>query len=456
MEEIYTQWRSSLKVKQKKRTYGHFDVSLDLNDEKDFKHVTRVLKNIKAHEFLPLVKFIKKDIRYRRGKDGVSIRSQKERPIMYSSHLDAHIYGFYAYQWAKRYEDFLKKQNIADVAIAYRTVIGKIGDQRGKNNISFAQEVFDRVQNAGDCAVIIADISKFFDTLSHKILKERLTLILGDNRLSDDEYKIFRSLTAFRYVLNDSSKKKTHGTYAKFKTQIKNCLRRKKCSVAQAVYESGREGVIKENRTPKGIPQGSPLSGLLANIYMSTFDLEFTRSFPDMLYRRYSDDIAIVCPVLEAKSIFTALVDAIKKYALDIQSSKVFIATFKKSDDGFMTCAEVTDGAGKILNKNFVDYLGFTFDGRTVRVRGKTLQNAYKKADKRTKKFLRRQFIKNPRKLHDTANHLKVRRNNAYIKSAKQIMDHVGEGIGSQQRKFFKFIQKKKTIYKKRIDARTK
>lgn len=447
MEEIYTQWRISLKPKQKKRTYKHFDAPLDLDNEKDFGRVVSTLKNIRTHQFLPLVKFVKKDVRYRRDKNRIVKRTKKERPIMYASHLDAHIYGFYANQWAKRYEDFVKQKNIGDNAIAYRKIVGETDNQRGKNNIAFAQEVFEHIQDTGTCSVIIADISKFFDTLNHKILKEQVAMILG-NRLSDEEYKVLRSLTLFRYVLNDSRQKKKPSTYIKFISRIARKIKQDDCSLAQAVYESGRTGVIKDNRTTVGIPQGSPLSGLLANIYMSLFDAEFVKKFPNTLYRRYSDDIAIVCSVSETESVFPFLLEAIKLYALDINPSKAFVATFRKEGTGFVLCTEVKSGDGKVLGKKFIDYLGFEFDGRTVRVRGKTLKNTYRKADKKIRKFYARQTAKNPRKKHDVVKHFGIKNNGAYIKNARRVMETVGQGIGSQQRKLSSFIRRKKIVTK--------
>jgi hypothetical protein len=448
MEELYTQWRDSLKSEQRKRTYRHFDMPLDLDSKQDFKRTVGVLKSIGAHQFLPLVKFTKKDIRYRR-KNGVVQRSRKERPIMYASHLDAHIYSFFANQWMKLYEDFLRINNISDVVTAYRRIIkGRGDDGSGKNNISFAKEVFAYIQSMGECSVITADISKFFDTLNHRILREQIISILG-RRLSDDEYKVLRSLTSFRYIINDRKKKKGASAYARFSLQVKNYSRRNNCSLVQAVYESGRGGMIKENKSTIGIPQGSPLSGLLANIYMAAFDLEFTKNFPYALYRRYSDDIVIVCPTAKAEIIFLILAEAIEKYALRINPSKVSKAIFKKDSDGALVCSEVVNGNGEALGKNVIDYLGFEFDGKAICIRERTLKKSQRKADKKIKKFFSRQTENNPCKKLDVDSFVAKRKNNAYMKNAKMAMETIGLGISNQQRKFFAFIRKKKSGYRK-------
>lgn len=438
MTDIYKSWREQLKSRQKKRTYKHFDSVIDLDDEKDFIYVIDKLKNITNHQFLPLVKFVEKDIRYRKDENKKPKRTIKGRPIMYASHIDAFIYSFFSYKWSEKYENIVQQKNIDTNVLAYRS---KKDKQRGKNNINFAREVFEYIQNTDGCSVIIADISKFFDTLNHGILKKQLSEVLG-RKLDNEEYKVFRSLIKFRYVLNDSSKKKKHSTYAKFSSKLTKYLRRNKCSLAQAVYEVGREGIIKENNLPVGIPQGSPLSGLLANIYMSDFDSEFTKMFPTVLYRRYSDDIAIVCATPDAESIFSWMNEHIKKYLLKISSSKVFIAKFVK-ENGELKCSEVEDGDKKKLGRQFIDYLGFEFNGSSVRIRGKTLQKAYKKADKRIKKFQLRQTSKNPRKKHVDVKD-KKRNNNAYIKNANDIMTSIGDGISAQRSKLAGFIRKSK------------
>lgn len=445
MEDVFKEWRAQLKSKQKKRAYKHFDSIIDLNNEKDFGYVVDKLRHITKHQFLPLVKFIKKDVRYRRDKNNKPKRTRKERPIMYASHIDAHMYSFFAYQWAKNYEDFVEQKDIDANVLAYRS---KKDGQRGKNNINFACDVFKHIQNTGNCSVIIADISKFFDTLNHKVLKDRITVILG-RRLSDEEYKIFKSLTKFRYILNDSSKNKKHSAYAKFLSRLAKRLRRDDYSLAQAVYEIGRNGIIKENKLPIGIPQGSPMSGLLANMYMSEFDSEFIKLFPDILYRRYSDDIAVVCATPNVESVFSWMSTQVKKYALGINPAKVFIATFTETGGGKLICSDIRNGNGEKLGRKFIDYLGFEFDGHNVRIRGKTLQNAYRKADRKIKSFLLRQTSENPRNKHTTIKNVKEK-SNAYIKNASNVMAKIGYGIDSQKSKLSGFIRKIKAIKNKR------
>lgn len=447
--EDYLEWRASLKPKQRKRLYKHFDKVLDLDIVPDFNFVTNVLNNIKNHQFLPLVKFIKKEIRFKRGKSKQRVRSAKERPIMYASHLDAFIYSFYAHQWGKAYETFLQKEGIEDNVIAYRKKSHQKVKKPGKNNIYFAYEVFGYIQSLGNCTVVIADISKFFDKLNHKYLKQSLCQILETERLSDDEYKTLKSLMQFRFILNDSTKKKTHSSYAKFLNKVLKESKKKSSSLPEAIYELGRNGLIVENRTTWGIPQGSPLSGLLANIYMAKFDSKLVKKFPRILYRRYSDDVAIICETKDTQEVLEFLSEEIKVSHLDINPSKMTVSKFEKQSDGSVQCTEVKKGNGEILGKKFIDYLGFEFNGIVVRIRAKTLQNSYRKAHLKIKKFHNRQGDKNPRKKHSEKSFsLKPIRKGSYLKNAEKMMNIFGKGVSTQQSNLNKFIQRKMGTYK--------
>lgn len=125
-----------------------------------------------------------------------------------------HLYTVFMLSNGRRsIEDFTTREYWKQ-CYSYRK-IDEADEQHGKNNIVFAQELFEYIQSTSTCSVIIADISKFFNTLNHKFLKEKVATILGD-RLSDNEYKVFESLTSFRYVLNDSRQKKNLSTYEKF------------------------------------------------------------------------------------------------------------------------------------------------------------------------------------------------------------------------------------------------
>lgn len=442
MARFATQWRASLRPKQKKRTYQHFDKSLDLDNDQNFIFVKRTIDNLQAHQFLPFLKFIKNDVRYQKNETGIAHRSIKPRPIMYASHLDAHIYGFYSYIWSQAYEEFIAANGSAESIIAYR----KIADDgtRNKGNIQFAREVFQYIQQYGDCVAIVADISKFFDTLKHKTLKERLCVVLGVDELNANQYKVFRSLSAFRFVLKD---KVWNSAYARFVPRVLREMRKGK-SLPQAVFESGKK-LIRANKTQIGIPQGSPASGLLANIYLSAFDSVICNTFSNALYRRYSDDIVLVCPVDIADIALSTLKSEIEKYALDINAKKAFIVKFERQADGGVLCTDVRDGDKNPVRRRYIDYLGFQFDGHTVLLRNKTLQRSYKKVDKKIRKHQLRQTDGYKHKPHKTG---RKQKGGSYITTAASAMQTIGSKIASQKEKFEKFVRRTKRNTRKRSE----
>jgi len=76
--------------------------------------------------------------------------------------------------------------------------------------------------------------------------------------------------------------------------------------------------------TDIGIPQGSPMSAVLSNIYMIDFDkrlnqLAIQKGF---LYKRYCDDILIVCAQEVSIEVKQVAYEAIEECKLIIQPEK--------------------------------------------------------------------------------------------------------------------------------------
>lgn len=404
----YQEWKNQIKPDRKLRTYQHIDDSLNLDEEKIFQKVIRVIEDIKNHQFLPFIKRTETKIRFRKNKDGEARRSKKSRPIMYASHINAHIYSYYNFLLMKKYEDYLRELNISANVIAYRKI--KIEEtDKGKSNIHFAKEVFDYIHGQNECVVITHDIEGFFDNLNHGLLKEKISKICWVEKLDDSLYKVFRSLTAYKYIeYNDFIGKKI-----KRKTQINR----------YAIYKILKD-IVKENKTNKGIPQGSPISGLLANIYLVDFDNQIRTSFPNVFYRRYSDDLVFVCSKEQKESLLKFIDEKINESKLTINSGKSYISYFKKGTDGII-CEEVTDGLGKKIGRNYVDYLGLEFNGEKIFLRKNTVQKLKHKQEKKVWKQLsntQSQTRRKPKKLKNKTN----KNRNNYFKRSLEIIDNLG------------------------------
>lgn len=137
--------------------------------------------------------------------------------------------------------------------------------------------------------------------------------------------------------------------------------------------------LIDKNPNNFGIPQGTPLSGLYANISMIHFD-DFMQNFIGSLngsYRRYSDDIAILVPIdTDSDIIMKTLDHQLGMINLKISEKKTEISVFKKSGND-------------IISDRAFQYLGFTYDGSRVLIRNSSLNRYYAKMHSGTRAKVR-------------------------------------------------------------------
>lgn len=251
------------------------------------------------------------------------------------------------------------------------------------------------------------DISSFFDNLNHQILKDNWIQILGfDNYLPKDHYNVWKNITKFSYIshknlfnlfkeqiiverLND-----TGSDYIYIKKPVsKSKFLREKGAVAfcdtSDMNKIRKSNIIKKNKNKeknsplrtKGIPQGSPMSALLANIYMINFDKKINeyikKCCSDNSYRRYSDDIVIICTPADERKILKYLKLEIEKIDLSINDKKTQIFKFLKNNKTNKYESEEKINGNYIKNRNF-EYLGFSFDGETIFLKNASLSKFYR------------------------------------------------------------------------------
>lgn len=246
-----------------KRRYLHFDPVVEKISQGTIDKILDV-NYIKQHAFLPLLRKEQKD-RFYKKVDNIRKPVTKIRPISYASHFDAIIYSWYACLIGFYYENLIKNTAINQSIIAYRSI-----DQ--KSNIDFAKEVFDFVKEKKDCLTIALDIEGFYDNIDHYLLKKQWSFVLSKNILPDDHYKVFRSITKFSWVDLEVLKKNilNVGEY-KFRLflgiDILDLLRKDKR--------------ITKNPNNYGIPQGTPISCVLSNLYMYNFDIAVQNKVSD-------------------------------------------------------------------------------------------------------------------------------------------------------------------------------
>lgn len=115
-----------------KSRYLHFDLPVSINKAKNL--VTNP-DLVSKHAFFPLISYTVESKKISKNKDTRKIDvAVKQRPIAYSSHMDSHIYAFYANLLSKKYEAKLKSAGLAESILAFRGL--------GKSNIDFAFEAF--------------------------------------------------------------------------------------------------------------------------------------------------------------------------------------------------------------------------------------------------------------------------------------------------------------------------
>ena len=400
------------------KKYPHIGEPLKAEDRlKVFGYVSNP-KMIAAHGFYP---FIKRTITKRRFRRQVNVDgsrsklrtpTKKHREIYYANHIDSNIYSYYADLLGKKYEEVIDKLGIGHCILAYRRMPVNPLNRKSRNrcNVDFANEVFQYIRNKqpNPLVAITFDVKNFFDSLNHKVLKQRWREVIDSGSdLPGDHYNIFRNITKFSYVYENQ-------LFRAYKDQIlversSNTIKRKAIDKKKHLrnqraiaycrldeIDNIRQAkLIKANKFVKkdgllrvqGIPQGSPISAMLANIYMLGFDQsanEFAANI-GAIYRRYSDDMIIVCAAEEEKKVIEFMESRIKAddCKLEIQEAKTQVFHFIYDTEAKRyRCLERNRNTGKLLSNTNFEYLGFQFDGRWVRLRNASLAGYYRKMKK--------------------------------------------------------------------------
>lgn len=367
--------------------YPHFDAEISLEEAKALiSDPDRVSKNA----FYPFIKYDKTWQPFRT----VDPRpAKKSRFIRYAARKDAYILTHYRNILATAYEQKLKELGISDCPIAYRKILKTPTERSGKCNIDFAKDAFDAVEKMGDCCFIALDISKFFESLDHARLQMLWCSLLGTSVLPVDHQKVFNSVTKYAFVdrlelyrrlgffgKKIENNKEIEGYLMTFKDIPKKLCSNEDFKEKIVGSSNSISSIIEVNSNPWGVPQGAPISDLLANLYLLDFDV-FAKELADSrggFYQRYSDDILFVLPISkdQALEIEAQVISKVVEYGdeIRIKSSKTSIVQFRKNGN-----ALVLNHIKGDQGKNGAEYLGFRFDGKKVYLRDATLSGLYRK-----------------------------------------------------------------------------
>lgn len=302
-----------------------------------------------AHAFAPLLRFEKFSKRYKPTKHKTV---PKARPIMFASHKDAAIYGYYA----KAITDLLEKQyaanGIAANVLAYRKL--------GRGNAAFAAEVYEHACKLAPCTILAFDVEDFFGSLNHGRLKTRLKHLLAAGEIPADWYQVFKSVTKYHFIeRNDLKSNAIIGPRFKSRGTV---------PIATIAEIKRLDIPIKNASTPdKGIPQGTPISAALSNLYLLDFDQALAAYAASIggLYRRYSDDILIICPTEKADEAVETVRSRLKGELLQLNDDKTERTLFDPKD--------------KCSRHRAAQYLGFTLQETGPGLRPSTLSRRGRK-----------------------------------------------------------------------------
>jgi len=405
----------------KSRGYLHITPKIDI-----FKRYVEIMTKVRneefvgKHGFFPLIHSIIKERKYKKHPDDSKARahshiiegnhkkSEKQRPLHYATHIDSMIFGYYAELILNLYEKELENyQGLTDCVTAYRKI--EIENNTGiepsiripgKSTIHFAFEAFEEIKKRSDngCVVLMFDIKSFFSNLNHDKLKKAWCKLFNLTRLNAAHFNVFNAATNFRYIMRDDLRVRPGNKGRRSGFNEKKLAHIRKTKGIEAYFESvedfrtalaNKELVVYKNpfvknRVPVGIPQGLPISAVLANLYLLEFDklvLKNVVNELDRFYRRYSDDILIICKPDQAEHIEDFIESAIKESDLKISSEKTEKYLFKyfqvsprKKKLTSILLSKKSSSIGKPLT-----YLGFEFYGDKILIKSANLAKFYRR-----------------------------------------------------------------------------
>jgi RNA-directed DNA polymerase len=340
--------------------YPHFDQPVRSPDQ--VRSIVESPEAVACRSFLPFIRFEKTARKYKKEqqRDGTIAGGFKKKPrdLKYASHTDSQIFRHYAQLVSERYEQVIAAKGITASVLAYRRL------DPPKCNIHFANDAFDWIESNAPSVALTFDVKDFFESLDHRLLKQQWKTVLGVDELPADHYAVFKAITRYSWVERDVLFRRFGVTKKKQKDWRKPICTPQEFRALVRGQDSGT-GLIETKTDGKGIPQGSPISALLSNIYMLPIDSRMAMLAREQggLYLRYSDDILLICKPNDCTKLTTALEEAIRDAKLELHDGlgKRSVCEATRDTEGVLTCHPP------------LQYLGFSYDGRTVRIRSQTL-----------------------------------------------------------------------------------
>lgn len=341
--------QTALEAALLRRKYVHFDAPLT---RKECRGLVTSPSAVSTHAFFP---FLRHDIvrrKLKRSGKGRVTKSLKIRDIRYAAHADAAIYSYYNFLLCELYEKKVIELGLSENVIAFRSL--------AKSNVDFANEAFEWIASNRPCKAFGFDVTDFFGSLNHKILKKAWSSLLGLSSMPEDHFSVFRSLTKHSSVELIAARRAL-GLSRSSLARIDRL-----CSAAEFRTKIRGSGLVFSNSSSSGIPQGSPVSAALSNIYMLEFDKNLKNHVERAggIYRRYCDDILVLVPNSASEDFESLVANELCKLGLSMQAAKTLSCHF--DNKGTKTTPPL-------------QYLGLTYDGTSVHLRSSGISRFYLK-----------------------------------------------------------------------------
>lgn len=373
-------WKEFVTKHSDLKLYAHFDKKSASLRHASIRHYVMDENKIAHHGFYPFIHYKYKQRKYTKNTD-LQVREikTKEREIHYCSHLDRCVYQRYSFLLNEAYNSWVNNNNISNIPVAYRNCF------KGKSNIHFAKIAFDKIKELDNAFIIIGDFTDFFDNLDHKYLKQQLCKILNYQKLPNDFYAVFKNITKFSYcnwtdiVQKNEEKITTPG--------IRTKLNSKELIITkEQLKQLQKHKLIHKNENNKGVPQGSPISAVLSNIYMIEFDKEINKFVTQKngLYMRYSDDFIIILP-FEIESEINEFI----KLIVDYFNNKSDLLTLQQDKTKFYIYKNKCIYKYPQNQLTHLKYLGFIFDGTNIKINPKAITKYYYRMQRKARNIVR-------------------------------------------------------------------
>jgi hypothetical protein len=279
---------------------------------------------------------------------------------------------------SERYEAILQREGLADCVIAYRSIPSLGG--HFKSNIDFAIESFDVIRQTGECTVFCLDIKSFFDNIAHADVAATWKQLLEVDYLPQDHFAVMSAATGYSFIEEKTAlgilgffgeKRDSSGKLIRGYLMPRQSLPTRLCS--RAIFRQRIAKNVSVNTI--GIPQGLPISDLLANAVLLRFDIQMKDQCAALggQYRRYSDDLLFVIPgrSIDTDAWIQQVEDALESACrtLKLGHDKSAAYHVEQLSNG----NQRIDPIAKYKAIPTVDYLGLSYDGSSIYLRQSTL-----------------------------------------------------------------------------------